>query len=406
MIDFEPTEEQRLVRESVADFARSALAPRVREAEKARGVPEDVRRLAHEMGLGMMAVPESAGGQGLGMVTAVLVEEELGAADAGAAFGLSGPGAFGTAVAELGTPEQIVALLADFAGDDGYERFGAVAWSEAKPNKARAGFVTEAVRGDGGWVLTGKKAFVVNAHLADRFVVFAQVEPEKGWGGIGAFVVRRGDPGVIVGARHDTLGLDAADFGEIELQGAVVADAARLLGGGEQGFTRATLRFFAKRALLVASRAVGLARFAFELSREHTENRSAFGKPIGHFQAVAFGLADRHMDVESARWLLWRAASAWDLPLPEERALSATAQAAASALEAAMRAADDCVGLHGGSGFIRDLVAEKLMRDGKQLALCCPTAEQLDQLASAVELGAPLDPALVLPTPDTQAIFT
>ena len=72
----------------------------------------------------------------------------------------------------------------------------------------------------------------------------------------------------------------------------------------------------------------------------------------------------------------------------------------------AMRTADDCVGLHGGSGFIRDVVAEKLMRDAKQLALCCPTAEQLDQLASALEIGAPLEPALVLPTPDSQAIFT
>src|SRR5262245_6193598 len=85
MIDFEPTEEQRLVRESVAEFARSTLAPRVREMEKARGVPEEVRHLAHEMGLGVMAVPEGAGGQGLGMVTTVLVEEELGAADAAAA---------------------------------------------------------------------------------------------------------------------------------------------------------------------------------------------------------------------------------------------------------------------------------------------------------------------------------
>jgi alkylation response protein AidB-like acyl-CoA dehydrogenase len=92
--------------------------------------------------------------------------------------------------------------------------------------------------------------------------------------------------------------------------------------------------------------------------------------------------------------------------LPEDRALAATAQAAASALEAAMRTADDCVGLHGGSGFIRDVVAEKLMRDAKQLALTCPTAEQLDQLAAALDLGAPLDPALVLPTPDAQAIFT
>jgi len=112
------------------------------------------------------------------------------------------------------------------------------------------------------------------------------------------------------------------------------------------------------------------------------------------------------MDVDSARWLLWRAAHAWDAKRKEKDALLFTAQGVASALEAAMRTADDCVGLHGGSGFIRDLVAEKLMRDAKQLALCCMTAEQLDQLAAAIELGAALDPALVLPTPDTQAIFT
>jgi len=410
MIDFEPSEEQRLVRESVAEFARSTLAPRVREVERARAVPEDVRRLAHEMGLGTAGVPESAGGQGLGMLTTVLLEEELGAADAGAAFGLAGPGAFGTAVTELGTPDQIRALLADFSDSEGYARFGAVAWSESAPRRDRAGFSTTATRAaDGGYVLTGKKAFVTNAHLADRFLVFAQVDDAAGWGGLGAFVVRRGDPGVVVGARHDTLGLDAADFGEIELAGAVVAEGARLLGdAGEGGFTRATLRFFAKRALIVAARAVGLARFAFDLARDHCEMRTAFGKPIGHFQAVAFALADRHMDVESARWLLWSAASAWDAASAGkyERALHATAQAAASALEAAMRMADDCVGLHGGSGFIRDVVAEKLMRDAKQLALCCPTAEQLDQLATALELGAPLDPALVLPTPDAQAIFT
>jgi alkylation response protein AidB-like acyl-CoA dehydrogenase len=406
MIDFEPSEEQRLVRESVAEFARSTLVPRVREVEKARAVPADIRRLAHDMGLGLVAVPKSAGGQPLGLVTTVLLEEELGAADAAAAFGLPGPHAFGTAVSELGTPEQGTTHLADFASADADERYGAVAWSEASPNKARSGFMTTAERHDAGWVLNGKKAFVVNAHLADRFVVFAQVEPEKGWGGIGAFVVPRGD-GVGVGARHDTLGLDAADFGDVDLQNVVVPGGARLLGDpGECGFTRATLRFFAKRSLVVAARAVGLARFAFNLAREHCENRSAFGKPIGHFQAVAFTLSDRHMDVESARWLLWKAAAAWDSKLKEERALHATAQAAASALEIAMRTADDAVGLHGGSGFIRDVIAEKLMRDAKQLALCCPTAEQLDQLASAIDLGAPLDPALVLPTPDSQAIFT
>jgi alkylation response protein AidB-like acyl-CoA dehydrogenase len=252
-------------------------------------------------------------------------------------------------------------------------------------------------------------AFVTNAALADRFIVFAQIEPAKGWGGIGAFLVRRDNPGLKVGARHDTLGLDAASFGELTLEGALVEDTARLTApndSGDDAFTLATLRFFAKHAIVVAARAVGVSRFAWELAREHCENRKAFGKPIGHFQAVAFALSDRLMDLESARWLVWRAAAAWDGKLKDKQALLLTAQAVAHALESCMRCADDCVSLHGGSGFIRDLVAEKLMRDAKQLALCCPTAEQMDQLASAIELGAPLDPAMVLPTPDMQAIFT
>ena len=359
------------------------------------------------MGRGLGALPAAAGGVGLGLVRAVMLEEERGAADAAAAFGLGGPGAFGIAVCELGTPEQASAEIAPFAAPDGHARFGAVAWSEPTPNKERAGFSTVAVREGASWKITGKKAFVVNAGLADRFVVFAEVEPDKGWGGVGAFLVGKDNPGLKVGARHATLGLDARNAGEIELAGAVVDDAARLQGGAApDAFTQATLRFFAKHALVVAARAVGISRFAFELAREYCDTRTAFGKRIGHFQAVAFTLADRLMDLESSRWLVWRAAAAWDAGAKDKVALKATAQAVAQALESAMRCTDDCVGLHGGSGFIRDLVAEKLFRDAKQLALSCPTAEQLDQLASAIDLGAPLDPALVLPTPDTQAIFT
>jgi acyl-CoA dehydrogenase len=407
MIDFEPSEDQRMMQDSVAQFAKSTLAPRVREVERLRGVPEDVRILGHEMGLGFIDVPESAGGQGLGLLTRVILEEELGSADAGAAFGLSGPGSFGAAVVELGTAEQIASLLGDFSGADGHDRFGAVAWSEPKPNKERAGFVTTATPSGDGYAITGKKAFIINAPHASRFLVFAQVDAGKGWGGLGAFVIEKDNPGLKVGSRHDTLGLEAAAFGEITLDGAVVAASARLGEGlSEADFTRALLRFFTKHALVVAARAVGLARFAYEIALEYCETRKTFGKPIGHFQAVAFNLADRHMDVESSRWLVWKAAFAWDAKRPEKEAMRASAQAAAFALEAAMRTGDDCVALHGGSGFIRDLIAEKLMRDAKQIALCCPTPEQLDQIAAALDLGAPLDPALVLPTPDAQAIFT
>lgn len=410
MISFSPTEDQKLMVDSVAEFARKTLRPRMREFEKAREVPEAVRKTAHELGLGAVALPESVGGAGLGLTTAVLLEEEVAWGDPAAAFGFGGPGAFGLAVTELGSAEQATAALASFFGDDGHTRFGAVAWGEAKPLADRPGFATTAVREGAGYKLSGTKAFVVNADRADRFVVFAQVDPAAGWRGLGAFVVDRGAKGLTISPRETTLGLDVASFGGLVLDGVVVDESARLGTSGE-AFDLALVRFFAKNALLAAARSVGLARAAFEVTREYVDGRKAFGKPIGHFQAVAFTVADRAMDVDAARALVWRAAAAWDglaraeAGIDERKCLLVTAQAIAFADEAAMRCGDDGVQLHGGAGFMRDYAVEKLMRDAKQLAVCAMTAEHADQLAAAVDLGLPIDPAMVLPTPETQNAF-
>ncbi len=412
MIGFDPSEEQALMRDSVAAFAAAVLTPAARRHEEARAVPDEVRRAAHELGLGVMALPDSVGGHGQGWVTRVLIEEELGAADAGAAFALPGPGFFGTMLMELGSTAQIDAFLSGYADDDAHDRFGAVAFSEPAPCRERAGLVVVAEAVDGGYVLRGDKAFVNNAAAAQRFVVFAQVDAAKGWDGMGAFVVGRDAKGVTVGARHATLGLDTANFAALKLDEVRVSEDARLRGDeGDEGFVNATLRAFAKHALVSAARALGVARTAYDMAREYGDTRVAFGKPIGHFQAVAFTLADRLMDVESSRWLLWRAAAAWDAApargsKAERAALLMTARAVAQTFESAMRCADDCVSLHGGAGFIRDLLAEKLMRDAKTLALTAPTPEHMDQLATALEMGGRLDPATALPTPDTQAIFT
>jgi alkylation response protein AidB-like acyl-CoA dehydrogenase len=403
MISFDPTEDQVLIVNTVAEFAKTTLLPRAREFEKLRAIPEDVRKAAQEMGLALAAVPETLGGQGLGLLTAVLINEELAYGDPAAPFGLPGFGAFALAAQELGTEQQARALLEPFTNPDAHDHFGAVAWSEKRPNRDGAGFVTTAKRVQDGWELTGAKAFVENASLARTFIVFAQVDAAAGYGGIGAFVVAKDNPGLRIGDRHDTLGLDCADFGEIKLESAKVSDSERLEGNGD--FTRSVLRFFAKYSLLVSARQVGLSRAAFDVAREYCDIRKAFGKAIGHFQAVAFTLADRHMDAESARDLCRRAAWAWDSGQPENQSLLWTAQAVGNAHESAMRCADDAVQLHGGAGFMRDVIVEKMMRDAKQIALSGCTAEHMDQLASAVELGSPLDPAVVLPTPETQAIF-
>jgi alkylation response protein AidB-like acyl-CoA dehydrogenase len=407
MISFEPTEDQKLMVESVAQFAKNALRPRIRELEKLRGVPEALRKTAFELGLGLVALPEAVGGAGLGLTTSVLLEEEVAWGDPAAAFAFGGPGAFGFAVLELGTPEQAKAALATFTTDGGHGRFGAVAWGETKAHKERPGFVTTAKKTGAGWTLDGGKAYVVNADLADHFVVFAQVDEAAGWRGVGAFLVDKGAAGLTILAREETLGLDAVSFGGIALAGVTVPDSARLLGGSD--FTAALVRFFARHAVVVAARGVGLSRAAFEVTREYVDTRKAFGKPIGHFQAIAFTIADRAMDVDAGRGLVWRAAAAWDAfdkgEGDEQECLLRSAQAIAFVHEAAMRCGDDGVQLHGGAGFMRDYPVEKFMRDAKQIGLCGMTAEHADQLAGAVALGVAIDPGLVLPTPETQNAF-
>ena len=375
MIAFDPTDDQKLMQETVASFAKT-LRARLRETEKERAVAPDLRKTAHELGLGMVAVPEALGGAGLGLLTAALLEEELAYGDPAAPFGFGGPGALGAAVAELGTAEQAKALLAPFAGADAWDRFGAVAWGEKKASSQRAGLTTVAVNRMGTWELTGEKAYVVNADRASSFVVFAQTSEGQGWNGIGAFIVKKGTPGLTVLPRETSLGLDAA-----------------------------LVRFFAKQSLVTAARALGLARAAFDIALEYCEQRRAFGKPIGHFQAVAFTLADRAMDVDAARGLVWRAAHAWDSGASDAHALLCTARAVSFAHEAAMRCGDDAVQLHGGAGFMRDYPVEKLMRDAKQLQVCTMTAEHCDQLAAAIELGRAYDPGDVLPTAESQSAF-
>jgi acyl-CoA dehydrogenase len=139
-------------------------------------------------------------------------------------------------------------------------------------------------------------------------------------------------------------------------------------------------RFFARAQLATAARQVGLARASYETALAYTQDRLAFGKPVAHFQAVSFNLAEMHIDVEAARWMVWKAASELDGGAPT--ALESVAKAAVQANEAAWRVADDGVQLLGGAGFIQDFPVEKWLRDTKALAMIGGT-DELAQLAIA-----------------------
>jgi acyl-CoA dehydrogenase len=392
MISFGLEEEQELARETVRKLATEALRPQMREYERARAVPDALRQQAHELGLGTMDLPEALGGQGASLVTATIVHEELAVGDPGLAVALASPAAAAHAICALGDEAQRQRWVPRFTAADGWARRGAIAYSERGPGGAPDRFATTA-RADGdGYVIDGKKAWVVDGGAAELVVVFAQLDEAPA-----AFVVERDNPGLKVGPRHQSLGLDVVEAHELSFEGCRVGGDARLWGGGD--FVAATARLLARLGLVNAARQVGLARASYELALEYTQERKAFGKAVAHFQAIAFTLADMHTDVEATRWMVWRAA------VELERGEVGNAWSAiAHANEAAWRVADHGVQLLGGAGFIRDYPVEKWLRDTKALALHGPPSEALELEAAGAMLGHPVGSAL--PSPWVQPFFT
>ena len=376
MISFALDQEQELIQSTVREFARAEVRPRLRAWEKAREVEVGARRKFHELGLALVDVPEALGGGGASALTAALVHEELAWGDAGAAVALWTPSLAAAALVELGGPEQARRWIAKL---DGAESFGALAWSEK--GGPIAGFSTVAERNGDGWTLHGKKCFVTNGANAHVTVVLAQIAGERdGWDGVGAFVVGAGAAGMRAGDRHATLGLESVHASEVILEGVHVPDEDRLR---VEDFPAALRRLLERASLLTAARQVGLARAAYEVALDYTQDRKAFGKPVAHFQSIAFTLADMLMDVESARWMVWRAAVA----LEGKTRSPLIAAAAVHANEAAWRVADNAVQLLGGAGYCQDFPVEKWLRDTKTLALVGPPSELSQLHVASHELG-------------------
>jgi acyl-CoA dehydrogenase len=390
MISFGLDEEQQIIQDTVRKFAAEALRPKMRDFERERALPEALRRQFHELGLGTLDLPESVGGQGASLTTAAIVHEELAWGDPGAAVALWAPHLAAQAVLALGTDEQQRRLLARFA--EGHAALGAVAYAER--NAPLEGFATTARRDGSDWILDGKKAFVVNGGTADLTVVFAQLHGTSGWEHIGAFAVEGALP---ASERHALLGLECVDARELVLDGVRVPDGNRLLGGDD--FRGGVRRMFTRWSLFNAARQVGLARASYEFALEYTQERKAFGKPVAHFQSIAFTLAEMAMDVEATRWMVWRAATRLekndDAPLLE---------AVAHANEAAWRVADNGVQLLGGAGYVKDYPVEKWMRDTKALALFSPPSEIAQLALAAAELGHAVGTGL--PSSAIQPFFT
>lgn len=369
MPDFAFSDEQRGVRESVASFARSEVAPLAAGLDHpgARYPVELLGRMG-ELGYLGARFGEAHGGSGGGVTTQAIVFEELAAASGGIALGAYVHTALAlTGINALGSDEQRTRYLAPgIAG----RRIGAWGMTEASAGSDVAALTTRAEPAGDGWRLEGAKLFTTNGSFADFIVVSAITDASAGPRGVSLFVVDREAGGVEVAQRLETVGMRPAETVELRLAGAPVP-RENLLGPLNRGLG-AALTALAEGRIYAAAYSLGLARAALEAALRHARERVQFGRPISGFQGVSFPLADAATELEAARLLTYRAAWLADTGRPFKTEGS---MAKLFATEAASRIAARALQVHGGYGYVLDSAVQRIWRDAKLLEIGEGTSE-------------------------------
>jgi alkylation response protein AidB-like acyl-CoA dehydrogenase len=357
-LDFELSEEQKLLRKTVGDFAEAEIGPHSREWDEKQDFPREVFGKLAELGLMGVAWPAEYGGSGLSTLDWAIVMEELSRVDAGVALSLAAHHSLASGHIFLaGTEEQKKKFLTPLARG---EKVGCWGLTENSAGSDAGGTRTTAVRDGDSWVLNGSKTFITNGRVADTAVVMAVTDRSKAKKGISAFVVERGTKGFRSGKKEDKLGVRSSDTSELVFEDCRIP-AENLLGREGHGFVD-TLRILDRGRIGIAAFSVGIAQASLDASMKYALERKQFGHPIADFQAVQFKIADMATHVQAARLLTWRAASLRDQG-KEHKAESSMAKLFAG--ESAVQIALDAIQIHGGYGYLKEYKVERYLRDAK-----------------------------------------
>ncbi len=351
------TEDERLLRQSVREFALQELAPRARAMDEAARLDPTLLPRLFEMGVMGVEVPERHSGGGGTFFHSVLVVEELSRVDPAVGVLVDVQNTLViNALLRWGTDEQQRAWLPRLAAD----AVGAYALSEAGSGSDAFALTTRATRDSEGYVIDGRKLWITNAAEASLFIVFATLDPAAGYKGITAFLVPRDTPGLTIGKKEDKLGIRASSTCELVFEGCRIP-ASAVLGEGGKGY-KVAIETLNEGRIGIGAQMVGLAQGALDHAIAYTKQRKQFGKAIADFQGVQFQLARAAMEVESARLLVYNAARLRDAKQPF---LTEAAMGKLLASEVAERTASLAINLFGGYGFVKDAPVEKLYRDAK-----------------------------------------
>jgi butyryl-CoA dehydrogenase len=357
----ELTDEERLLQSTAREFATREVAPGAIERDEAERYDRSLFTAMGGLGLTAAPFPTEVGGAGFSYLGWTLVMEELGAADMAMAVSLSVHILSQYPVVTWASAEQRERWLPAMLSG---EALGAFALTEPHAGSDAAAIRTRAERvgngNDGAYRLTGTKIWISNAPEADRYLVFATIDPEAGSKGITAFLVEKGMPGFRFGAHERKMGIRGCPAAELVFQGCEVPVANRL--GDEGDGYRIALSALGEGRISIAAACVGLARAGLEAAARYLGERKAFGGPLSDQQALRFMLAEMARDVAAARALTREAAAAKDRG---EGLAEVSSLAKWTASDVAMRVTTDAVQLFGGTGYSRETGIERLMRDAK-----------------------------------------
>lgn len=357
-MDFNLSEEQLMIQQAARDFAQNELLPGVIERDDQQKFPAEQVKKMGEMGfLGMMVDPKY-GGAGMDSVSYVLAMEEISKVDASAAVVMSVNNSLVCAGLErFASEEQKVKYLTPLAKG---EVIGAFALSEPEAGSDATSQSTTAEDKGDYYLLNGTKNWITSGNNATYYIVIAQTHPEKGHKGINAFIVEKGWEGFIVGKKEDKLGIRGSDTHSLMFTDVKVPKENRI---GEDGFGfKFAMAVLNGGRIGIASQALGIASGAYELALKYAKERKAFGTEIINHQAVAFKLADMHVNITAARMLCFKAAVEKDAG---KDISESGAMAKLFASKTAMDTTIEAVQIHGGYGYVKEYHVERMMRDAK-----------------------------------------
>ncbi len=357
-MNFQTSETQKMIAQSIRDFAETNIRPHIMEWDEAQTFPIELFKKLGDMGFMGVLVPEELGGSGLGYHEYITIVEEISKVDSSIGLSVAAHNSLCTNhILTFGNEEQKKKWIPKLATG---EWIGAWGLTEHNTGSDSGGMSTTAVKDGDHWVINGAKNFITHAISGQVAVVIVRTGEKGDSRGMSAFVIEKGTPGFSSGKKENKLGMRASETAELIFDNCRVPDANRLGEVGE-GFIQA-MKILDGGRISIGALALGIGKGAYEAALKYSKERHQFGKPISAFQAIGFKLADMATEIEASELLLHKAAYLKNNHLP---VTTMGAMAKMYASEMCVKVSTEAIQIHGGYGYTKDFPVEKFYRDSK-----------------------------------------